>query len=173
MATRLESSSDCTRCAALCCIAYPSENMPGFAAAKEAGQPCPKLGHDGLCTIYADRAEQGFAGCLRYECFGAGQHVVQTLFEGRDWRDDRELLGPMIETFLAMRPVSDLAFLVSRALASGPDPDTILRLEALQAELAEIAASRETLRESARIAKVQSDVRQVFAALDPDALRNS
>ena len=110
--------------------------MPGFAAAKEAGQPCPKLGHDGLCTIYADRAEQGFAGCLRFECFGAGQHVVQTLFEGRDWRDDRELLGPMIETFLAMRPVSDLAFLVSRALASGPDPDTTLRLEALQAELA-------------------------------------
>ena len=75
--------------------------------------------------------------------------------------------------FLAMRPVSDLAFLVSRALASGPDPDTTLRLEALQAELAEIAASRETLRESARIAKAQSDVRQVFAALDPDALRNS
>ncbi|MBN91605.1 MAG: hypothetical protein CL954_07350 [Erythrobacteraceae bacterium] len=147
--------------------------MPGFAAAKEAGQPCPKLGHDGLCMIYADRAEQGFAGCIRFECFGAGQHVVQTLFEGRDWRDDRELLGPMIETFLAMRPVSDLAFLVSRALASGPDTDTTVRLEALQDELAEIAASRETLRESARIAKAQSDVRQVFTALDPDALRNS
>ena len=46
MATRLESRSDCTRCAALCCIAYPSEDMPGFAAAKEAGQPCPKLGDD-------------------------------------------------------------------------------------------------------------------------------
>ena len=112
-------------------------------------------------------------GCLRFECFGAGQHVVQTLFEGRDWRDDRELLGPMIETFLAMRPVSDLAFLVSRALASGPDTDTSVRLEALQNELAEIAATRETLRESARIAKARSDVRQVFAALDPDALRNS
>ena len=71
MATRLESSSDCTRCAALCCIAYPSENMPGFAAAKEAGQPCPKLGHDGLCTIYADRAEQvNTAGKQHF------QHVV-------------------------------------------------------------------------------------------------
>ena len=59
------------------------------------------------------------------------------------------------------------------ALASGPDPDTTVRLEALQDELAEIAASRETLRDAARIAKAQSDVRQVFAALDPDALRNS
>ena len=68
MAVPLENRSDCTRCAALCCIAYPSQDMPGFAAAKDAGEACPKLANDGQCTIYANRADQGFAGCIRFEC---------------------------------------------------------------------------------------------------------
>ena len=43
MAVPLENRSDCTRCAALCCIAYPSQDMPGFAAAKDAGIDLWKL----------------------------------------------------------------------------------------------------------------------------------
>ena len=171
MAAPLETRSDCARCAALCCIAYPSEDMPGFAAAKEAGQPCPKLGGDARCTIYTDRAEQGFTGCIRFECFGAGQHVVQTLFEGRDWRDQPELLGPMVESFLAMRPVSDLAFLVAHALATEPGAETTARLEELDSELRAVASSRETLRDSARIAKAQAATRRVYGSIDPDKLR--
>lgn len=173
MAAPLENRSDCTRCAALCCIAYPSQDMPGFAAAKDAGEACPKLANDGRCTIYADRADRGFAGCIRFECFGAGQHVVQHLFEGKDWRSEPALMGAMIESFLTMRPVSDLAFLVSRALAALPDDATAARLHALDSELAEIASTRETLRDTTRIGEVQSDIRAVFATLDPETLRTS
>ena len=169
----LETRSDCGRCAALCCIAYPSEDMPGFSAIKSAGEPCPKLGGNGLCTIYEHRAEEGFAGCIRFECFGAGQHVVQHLFEGKDWRSEPALLGAMIESFLAMRPVSDLAFLVSRALAALPDDATVARLHALDSELAEIASTRETLRDTARIGEVKRSIRAVFATLDPETLRTS
>ena len=142
-------------------------------AGKEAGQPCPKLGGDARCTIYVDRAEQGFAGCIRFECFGAGQHVVQTLFEGRDWRERPELLGPMVESFLAMRPVSDLAFLVARALATKPGAETTARLEKLDSELRALASSRETLHNSARIAKAQADLRRVYGSIDPDKLRET
>ena len=125
----IETRADCSRCAALCCIAYPSDDMPGFSARKEAGEPCPKLGRDGLCTIYERREEEGFAGCIRYECFGAGQHVVETLFAGRDWRSDPALLPAMVENFLAMRPVSDLLFLARRAEARGGEvADIIERL---------------------------------------------
>lgn len=170
MATVLDTRSDCSRCAALCCIAYPSEEMPGFSAAKEAGQPCPKLGTDGLCTIYEHRAEEGFSGCIRFECFGAGQHVVQTLFEGRDWRGDGALLGPMVEAFLAMRPVSDLAYLVERALGVAPTDPALLQL---REELADIAGSREALADSARIARAGQAVRRAYASLDPASLQNS
>lgn len=170
MAPVLETRSDCSRCAALCCVAYPSEEMPGFSAAKEAGQLCPKLAADGLCTIYARRAEEGFAGCIRFECFGAGQHVVQSLFDGRDWRDDEALLAPMVDAFLAMRPVSDLAYLVDRALGVAPADPT---LSELKEELADIARSRETLADTARIARAGQAVRRAYASLDPASLQNS
>ena len=95
------------------------------------------------------------------------------LFEGRDWRDRPELLGPMVESFLAMRPVSDLAFLVERALATEPGAETTVRLEALDSELRAVASSRETLRDSARIAKAQAAIRRVYASIDPDKLRET
>ncbi|MCH2488257.1 MAG: hypothetical protein MK010_11030 [Erythrobacter sp.] len=160
----VETRADCTRCAALCCIAYPSDDMPGFSARKQAGEPCPKLAKNGLCTIYDRRAQEGFAGCIRYECFGAGQHVVETLFEGRDWRDDPAILKPMIESFLAMRPVSDLLFLARRLQARGGDAaDIVERLEA-------IASSRENLIVADGLASCERDLRALYRALGPEAV---
>ena len=169
----LETRSDCSRCAALCCIAYPSEDMPGFSACKAAGEPCPKLGADGLCTIYGRREEEGFAGCIRYECFGAGQHVVEHLFDGRDWRDDPALLAPMIDAFLAMRPVSDLAYLVESALALDLPEATRDELLAYQSELADIAATRACLSDTARLADAQAAIRRIYATIDPGKLLKS
>lgn len=166
MATPIETRADCARCAALCCIAYPSDDMPGFSAKKEAGEPCPKLGRDGLCTIYARRTEEGFAGCIRYECFGAGQHVVQTLFDGRDWRDDPALRAPMVEAFLAMRPVSDLLFLARWAEArTGSD-----RIGPVVAELEAIAATRESLAAADGLAACERALKAIYADLGPDAM---
>ena len=173
MVAALETRSDCDRCAALCCIAYPSDDMPGFAARKAAGEPCPKLASDGQCTIYENRAEEGFAGCIRYECFGAGQHVVQTLFEGRDWRGDPSLLRPMVETFLAMRPVSDLAYLVEKALGAAPNADVVEGLLNVKGELQHIAQSRQSLADSARIARCEQALRRIYASLDPATLRRA
>ncbi len=173
MAATLPTRSDCSRCAALCCIAYPSQDMPGFAASKDAGQPCPKLDRCGRCTIYSSRAEQGFAGCIAFECFGAGQHVVQQLFGGRDWRDDPALLEPMVESFLAMRPVSDLMFLAERAAAFDPAPDERAQLAQLTADLEAIAASRESLRDTAGVARAERTLKRIYATIDRNRVRMS
>lgn len=173
MPSALETRADCSRCAALCCIAYPSDDMPGFSAEKNAGEPCPNLAKDGQCTIYDNRAEQGFSGCIRYECFGAGQHVVQHLFDGRDWRQDPALLGPLVETFLAMRPVSDLAYLVDKALALDLPAEVQERLAAVGEDLAEIAASRDGLRDSRRIAEAERAIRRIYSSIEPARLRKS
>ena len=120
MAGRIATRSDCAQCAALCCIAYPSEDMPGFAAHKQAGEPCPNLDACGACTIYEDRARLGFAGCIAFECFGAGQFVTQTVFGGRDWRTDPSAMPAMVDTFLRLRPAFDLLYLAETF--SGGDP---------------------------------------------------
>ena len=171
--TALETRSDCSRCAALCCIAYPSEDMPGFAASKAAGEACPKLTSEGRCSIYETRAEEGFGGCIRFECFGAGQHVVQKLFEGRDWRGNAALLGPMIDAFLAMRPVSDLAYLVESALGLDLPQSSRDTLLGLRAELADIAGSRAALSDRSRIGYAEQAIRRIYATIDPAKLLNS
>ena len=170
---KLTIRSDCDKCAALCCIAYPSDDMPGFAARKESGEPCPKLKADGLCSIYETRAEDGFGGCIRFECFGAGQHVVQTLFDGRDWRGDPALLGPMVDTFLAMRPVSDLAYLVESALAVELEDAQRSALADVQAELADIASTRAGMSDQARIGAAEQTIRRIYASIDRAKLLKS
>jgi hypothetical protein len=165
MAERIATRSDCSRCAALCCIAYPSDDMPGFSARKAAGEPCPNLDACGACRTYERREQEGFAGCVSYECFGAGQHVVQTLFAGRDWRDDPALLQPMVGAFLAMRPVSDLLFLADRALAKA-GPDVAVQLSALRAELEDLAAARAGLDDGPRLERASTALRAIYARLD-------
>lgn len=160
----IETRSDCSRCAALCCIAYPSEEMPGFAARKNAGQLCPKLDHSGRCTIYSNRDQEGFAGCIQYECFGAGQHVVQHLFDGSDWRSDPALLPPMVDAFLAMRPVSDLLYLVSYA-RQRLDADQVGQLDLLCEQLTTLAQNREGLSERTEIARIERAIRTLFKSV--------
>lgn len=162
MAARLETRSDCSRCAALCCIAYPSEEMPGFAAPKRAGEACPKLGEDGRCTIYEHREEAGFSGCSRFECFGAGQHVVQHLFGGHDWRQDPALLRPMVDAFLAMRPVSDLNYLARRAGEVAQETGQRAAAARLADRLETLAANRESLSDGSAIGAIEHELRALY-----------
>jgi hypothetical protein len=70
---------DCARCAGLCCVDLAFSRGPSFAFDKAAGERCRHLGADHGCGIHADLRERGMTGCTVYECFGAGQYVVQEL----------------------------------------------------------------------------------------------
>ena len=75
--------ADCARCAALCCVVPALVASADFALDKPAGTPCPNLRPDHRCGIHAHLRERGFPGCTVFDCFGAGQHVVQVTFGGR------------------------------------------------------------------------------------------
>jgi hypothetical protein len=95
-------SPKCEECAALCCVMLPFDGGADFGFDKAAGAPCRHLkGH--ACSIHANLADQGFAGCQRYDCLGAGQRVVQEVFAGQSWRSDPSLIAPMEQAFRAMR----------------------------------------------------------------------
>lgn len=108
---------DCSRCAALCCVAFAFDRRQGFPIDKRNGEPCPHLDAAMGCRIYAERGSLGFEGCITYDCYGAGQRVTQELFGGRSWRDEPGLLPAMTETFIAMRAVHELIFLLKAAAA--------------------------------------------------------
>lgn len=135
---RLKRSVDlsprCEDCVALCCVMLPFDAGPEFAFDKPGGLPCRHLrGHD--CGIHAALEDQGFSGCVRYDCLGAGQRVTQEVFQGKSWRSQPELALPMEAAFRAMRRLhEDHALLVSAAKLPLTEAEEAQRL-ALLAEV--------------------------------------
>lgn len=107
---------DCKNCAALCCVALAFDKGEMFAFDKPAGEACKHLkGH--RCGIHAALKSKGLRGCVQYQCDGAGQRVVQEVFEGASWQNDPALRLPMLEAFAQMRQVHGLLALLKTAAA--------------------------------------------------------
>jgi Pentapeptide repeats (8 copies) len=111
-----ELTSDCSRCAGLCCVAPAFAKSSDFAINKPAGRPCPNLRDDFRCGIHDHLRERGFPGCVVFDCFGAGQQVTQVTFGGRDWRSQPALARPMFALLPVMRQLHELMWYLSEAL---------------------------------------------------------
>ena len=141
-----ELTADCTRCTALCCVVPAFAASADFALDKPAATPCPNLRPDHRCGIHSTLRERGFPGCTVYDCFGAGQQVVQVTFGGRP--DSR-----VAAVFPTMRVLHELLAYETAALALGTALDDDLR-----------AARDETLR-------LSDGTPDELAALDPSPHR--
>jgi len=89
-----------------------------FAIDKAAGHPCPNLRGDDRCGIHDRLGDRGFPGCVAYDCFGAGQQVVQVVFGGRSVRTPR-----MLRLYGVTRQLHELLWYAADALtrpAAGP-----------------------------------------------------
>jgi uncharacterized protein YjbI with pentapeptide repeats len=108
--------ADCANCFALCCVALRYNASTDFALTKPAGTPCVNLATDDRCTIHAELRPRGFAGCVTYDCQGAGQKVSQVSLGGRHWRTDPKSARWMIVVFPVVRQLHEiLAYLVEAA----------------------------------------------------------
>ncbi len=107
--------SDCSNCAALCCVTFEFEVSDDFAIGKPAETACPNLDACGQCKVHDKLEDLGFRGCAVFECYGAGQRVTQELFGGRSWQDDVSLVHPMAECFRQVRRLHELLMLLEAA----------------------------------------------------------
>ncbi len=107
--------ADCGRCVGLCCVALPFGRSASFAFDKGAGEPCRHLDARDGCAIHARLRDAGMAGCTVFDCFGAGQQVVQVTFGGRSWRDDPALGEQMYAVFAVLRQVHEMLELLGQA----------------------------------------------------------
>jgi len=154
---------DCSACAALCCMALAFDKGDDFDIDKPAGLPCPHLDVSLSCSIFGHLEAEGFRGCARYDCRGAGQRVTQEIFDGRNWRDDPDLTQPMIAAFAAMRKVHEGLELLLAAQRLDLDDDLLDELE----ELFEIYAPEEGWDETSLEAFLGSDAGRRLAAFLP------
>ncbi|MET8123233.1 pentapeptide repeat-containing protein [Micromonospora sp. NPDC005189] len=128
--------ADCERCFGLCCVVPAFARSADFAIDKPAGHPCPNLRPDHRCGIHTELRQRGFPGCTVFDCFGAGQQVAQVTFGGRDWRDAPETLPAMAEAFAVLRPLHELLWYLSEAVALRPPADLRDELERARTDIA-------------------------------------
>ncbi len=112
-----ELASDCKNCFGLCCVALPFGKSADFPFNKDGGKPCQNLCSNNLCHIHDQLREKGFRGCVSYECFGAGQHVSQSIYTGKDWREDAEHAEEMFAVFPLVQQLHEMLWYLKQALA--------------------------------------------------------
>lgn len=110
-----ELRADCSQCVGLCCVVPAFAVSSAFAIDKPSHTPCPNLADDFGCSIHTELRERGFPGCTVYECFGAGQRVVQELYDGRDWRTSPEVREQMFADFEVVERLHELLWYVDDA----------------------------------------------------------
>lgn len=129
---------------ALCCVGLAFDKGADFAIDKAAGAPCPNLAEH-LCSIHARLGDEGFRGCTRYDCQGAGQRTV-ALFDGISWRDRAERLHPMLDTFADLRRIHELIALLDAARRLPLPPEVEARRAAFLHTLCPAEMTRQTAR---------------------------
>lgn len=128
--------ADCGRCAGLCCVALTFDRSALFAADKPASEACPHLDGADRCMIHTRRAASGYAGCVTYDCLGAGQLVTQDLFGGRSWRDCADGGRAMFVAFALARRVQHWRAMLIAAAGLPLTPILARRRALLMARLA-------------------------------------
>lgn len=110
---------DCAGCIGLCCVALSFDRGPLFVADKAAGDACPNLGADHCCAIHDHLQAEGYAGCIAYDCLGAGQ-LVTAMFRGLSWRSSPAMARQMFRAFALVRDIQQL-----RAVLHGQRPNEL------------------------------------------------
>ena len=113
--------ADCEQCFALCCVLLPFSAVSGFGIDKPGGTPCPNLADDDRCSIHATLRDDGWSGCVTFECFGAGQQVSQVTYAGVSWRESGNL-GEMAAVLSVMRLLHEMLAHLAEVERRSPDP---------------------------------------------------
>ena len=113
--------ADCEQCFALCCVLLPFSAVSGFGMDKPGGTPCPQLADDDRCSIHATLRQDGWSGCVTFDCFGAGQQVSQVTYGGVSWREQGNL-GEMAAVLSVMRVLHEMLAHLTEVARRSPEP---------------------------------------------------
>lgn len=118
--------SDCDNCLALCCVAPPFAQSDEFAFSKGEGEPCSNMNSEYSCSIHEVLIEKGFSGCVKFECFGAGQKVTNHHFKGRSWRDSHLTAKEIFHVFFIVKSLHQFLVTLMQAQENGRDVNDLI-----------------------------------------------
>lgn len=108
--------ADCSSCFGLCCVGLAYARSADFAKDKEQGVPCQNLREDYRCGIHPQLRESGYRGCTVYECFGAGQKISKSSYQGQSWRERPETAQEMFALLPVMQQLHEMLYYLDEAV---------------------------------------------------------
>jgi uncharacterized protein YjbI with pentapeptide repeats len=109
--------ADCGQCFGLCCVVPTFCAAADFAITKPAGRACPHLETNARCGIHDNLLQRGFAGCVAYDCLGAGQRLCRVTGAGPDWTRKNQLTSTIQGAFPVLVRLHQLLWYLTQALA--------------------------------------------------------
>ncbi|MEP7312262.1 MAG: hypothetical protein ABI859_06745 [Pseudomonadota bacterium] len=154
--------SDCSQCCGLCCVVPAYFSFQGFGADKPAHTPCPKLDHVDRCAIHPMRDAEGYTACARFDCYGAGQWITQTLHPGASWRDSPAMAERLFRAYRTCLPLFELAAMLDAAI---PLAKCELQpaLRAKRDALVAFCSSEALLQDPSAVAQLKREVRELLS----------
>jgi hypothetical protein len=162
--------ADCASCSALCCVAPAFDAEQGFGYDKPAHIPCTNLLDSFRCKVHDDLAKCGFAGCMIYDCHGAGQWVTQVLFKGANWRDSPQVAQAMFAAFSRQKVLHELMLMLTTAMEYSADPTQRQLLQARLQELEEMGLAENTSADMAGVAEIRQKTMALLKSLQQSAI---
>lgn len=107
---------DCEKCSGLCCTALFFSKGDGFPENKGAGKPCSKLDKNYRCKIHHELKERHLKGCIGYDCFGAGQHVTQNLYQRETWQTLKEQSQEIFDVFIMIAQLFQIRYFLEESI---------------------------------------------------------
>jgi hypothetical protein len=94
--------------------------------------PCTHLRDDFRCGIHDRLGDRGFPGCTVFDCFGAGQRIVQVLSAGRTWREDPALAAEQFALLPVVQGLHEMLWHLAEAAELAPGPEIAQARSALR-----------------------------------------
>ena len=127
--------ADCSACVALCCVIPPFDAVQGFGFDKPAETPCHHLCADHRCGIHDQLVNRGFAGCVAFDCLGAGQRLTAMAvarFGSADWRAQPDVARWLFAAYPRMREAQEWLARLSLAAVVSKSASLVLLAEELE-----------------------------------------
>lgn len=156
---------DCANCAAYCCVALAFDKGNMFAYDKAAAEPCNNLSDTHRCVVHDQLEAKGFTGCIRYNCFGAGQRVFNEVFSNRSWRDYPNEAQEMFDAYRVMHNVHEFLAMLRQVRHLNLDAPQLMQVEAFEAELQPTLAWTQPTLRAFQTSGTFDEIRHFFKSL--------
>jgi hypothetical protein len=156
--------ADCTRCVSLCCVLPPFYSVQGFGFDKPANTPCPNLTRGNRCAIHASLEASGFAGCVAFDCYGAGQHLTRLHSAAGDVSTSESAAAELSAAYSIMLTLHRSMAMLFLA-AADLEPGEARVLDERRTELDALCAAPEALSGTLNVTRVEAETMALIKSM--------